>query len=257
MTRIITVASGKGGVGKTTIATNLAASMHDFGVRVLLMDTNLTTPNMGFHLGVPLHPKTIHDVLRGEAKIHEAIFIHSTGLHLVPAGISISDLKTTDPSKLSRIVLDLVGDYETIIMDGSAGLGKESIASLEAADDVLIVTNPNIPAVTDALKAIKISEEFGTNVLGVVLNRVTNKKSELSVEDVESLLGYPVVSVIRENPLFHDSLAAKTPLVYYAPSDPEALKIKKLAADIVGINWEPPSYAQRQGFLSKLLNLFR
>ena len=256
MTKIITVASGKGGVGKTTIATNLAASMYDLGSKVVLMDTNLTTPNLGFHLGIPLHPRTLHDVLRGEIPIQQSVFVHPTGLHVIPAGISLSDLKNTDPSKLAKAVLDLVGDYETVVMDGSAGLGRESMASLEAADEVLIVTNPNIPAVTDALKAVKIAEEFGTNVLGVVLNRVTGKSSELDIQDVESLVGYPVISVIKENPLFHESLAAKTPLVYYNPRDEDALKIKKLAADILGINWEMPRIEQRS-FIQRILSFFR
>ena len=256
MTRIITITSGKGGVGKTTITSNLGAALHDFGINVLLMDANITTPNLGFHLGIPLHPKTIHDALRGEINIKEAIYTHPTGIKVVPAGISISDLKSTSPDKLARAVMDLVGEFDIVIMDGAAGLGRESIASIEAADEVLVVTNPQLPSVTDALKAIKISEEFGSNVLGVVLNRVTGKKSELSPEDVESLLGYPVVSIIPEDPLFHDSLASKTPLVYYAPKSKPAIEIKKLAASIAGINWEG-QYVERRGLFSRLISLFR
>ena len=256
MTRIITVTSGKGGVGKTTISSNIGAALHDFGVNVVLMDANITTPNLGFHLGIPLYPKTIHDALRGEINIKDAVFTHPTGMKIIPAGISISDLKSTSPDRLTRAVMDLVGEYDMVIMDGAAGLGRESISSIEAADEVLIVTNPQLPAVTDALKAVKISEEFGTNVLGIVLNRVTGKKSELNAEDVESLLGYPVVSIIPEDPLFHDSLAAKTPLVYYAPKSKAAYEIKKLAASLAGINWEG-NYEEKQGLFSKLLSLFR
>ncbi len=256
MTRLLSVVSGKGGVGKTTISVNLAAGLHDFGVNVVLMDTNITTPNLGFHLGVPLHPTTLHDVLRGNAHIQEAIYTHPTGLKIVPAGISISDLKNANPEKLARVVLDLVGEYDLVVMDGAAGLGRESLASIEAADDVLVVTNPNIPAVTDALKAIKIAEEFGTNVLGVVLNRVTGKKSELDVDDIESLLGYPIVSIIREDPLFQESLAAKTPLVYYAPKSRSALELKRLAAEIAGIEWRMPN-VNEGGLLQRLINLFR
>ncbi len=256
MTRLLSVVSGKGGVGKTTISVNLAASMHDFGVNVVLMDANITTPNLGFHLGVPLHPKTLHDVLRGEASIHEAIYTHPTGLKIIPAGISISDLKSAQPEKLARAVLDLVGEYDLVIMDSAAGLGRESLACLEAADDALVVTNPNIPAVTDALKAIKLAEEFGTNVLGVVLNRVTGKRSELDPDDIESLLGYPIVSIIREDPLFHESLSAKTPLVYYAPRSRSSLEIKKLAAEIAGIEWTMPKISEG-GLLQRLINLFR
>ena len=257
MGRIISLISGKGGVGKTTLSSNLGSALHDFGYNTVLVDTNLTTPNLGFHLGVPLYPKTLHDVLRGEAKIHDAVFIHPTGLKVVPAGISVSDLKTTNPDKLSKAVLDLSNGHDIVLLDGSAGLGKESIAGISASDEVLIVTNPQLPSVTDALKAIKVAEEHGAHVLGVVLNRVKGLKSELSVEDVETLLGYPVVSIVPEDDVVHESLAAKTPVVIYDPKSKPAVEFKKLAASLVGIDWKPPEYKERVGFFKRLFGFIR
>ena len=252
MTRVIVVASGKGGVGKTTLTSNLGAALTEFGVKTIVVDANLTTPNLGFHLGVPLYPKTLHDVLKGEASIDETIYAHPSGLKVIPAGISMADLKSTNPKNLGKAVLDLIGDYDVVILDGAAGLGKESLASLQAADEALIVTNPQLPAVTDALKTIKLAEEAGTKISGIVLNRVRGSKAELSNPDVESLLGYPVIATVGEEGKMLDALAAKTPLVSYEPNVSAAHEIKKLAAVLVGHNYEVPKAQKTASFWGKI-----
>lgn len=254
MTRVIAVASGKGGVGKTTVTSNLGSALTEFGQRALVMDTNLTTPNLGFHLGVPLYPKTLHDVLKGEAYIDEAIYVHPSGLKVIPAGISMADLKSTNPKDLSKVVLDLVGDHDIVFLDSAAGLGREAVAGIESADELLVVTNPELPSVTDALKAIKLSEEMGTHVLGVVLNRVKGIKSELSVSDVESLLGYPVISQIPEDKTMIESLSAKSPIVAYAPNSPASVEMKKLAATLVGIDYHAPVSPKGPSFISRIFS---
>lgn len=256
MTRIVAVSSGKGGVGKTTITANLGAALTEFGQRALVVDANLTTPNLGFHLGVPLYPHTLHDVLRGEAHVEDTIYMHPSGLKVIPASISINDLKNTKPKKLSKVVLDLVGDHDIILLDAAAGLGKESLASLEAADELLVVTNPQLPSVTDALKTIKLAEEMGTQILGVVLNRVESKASELSVDEVESLLGYPIISVIPEDKKVHSSLAAKTPVVSYSSNSRASIELKKLAAQLAGVDYEPP-VSSRFNLVSRMFGFLR
>ena len=256
MTRMICVASGKGGTGKTTLVSNLGAAMNEFGMNTLIIDGNLTTPHLGFHLGVPLYPKTIHDVLRGEASIEEAIFIHQSGLKIIPGGISLSDLKSTKPDKLAEIMLELIGSHDFVLVDGAAGLGREPLAGVESTDEVLVVTNPNLPAVTDALKVIKLAEEYGSHVLGVVLNRVTSKPHELTVDDVESLLGYPVIAKVPEDPRVDEAISAKTPLVMYAPTSPAAVEMKKLAAKLTGVEWQPP-VVKETGLLSRIFGFLR
>ncbi len=241
MTRVIAVTGGKGGVGKTTVTANLGAALNEFGQRTLVIDTNLTTPNLGFHLGVPLYPKTLHDVLRGEADVDEAMYVHPSGLKVIPAGISMSDLKNTKPDKLQKAVTDAADGHDVVFLDCAAGLGREAVAGLKSADELLIVTNPQLPAVTDALKTIKLAEELGVGITGVVLNRVRGHSSELSSTDIESLLGHPIIASIPEDHTVHDSLAAKTPITAYAPSSKSAVEMKRLAAKIGGIEWQPPT----------------
>lgn len=257
MTRIIAVASGKGGVGKTTVTSNIGSALTEFGHKTLVVDTNLTTPNLGFHLGVPLYPKTLHDVLKGDAKIDEAIYHHPSGLKVVPAGISMADLKTTDPKNLSKAVLNLVGDHDVVLLDSAAGLGKESIAGLEAADEVLIVTNPQLPAVTDALKTVKMAEELGTKVAGVILNKISGSKAELTTEEVESLLGYPVVGRVPEDGRMVEALAAKTPVVSYDPHCKASKELKRLSAALVGIDYKPQTGPKGPSFVARFFGFLK
>ena len=134
MTRIIVCASGKGGVGKTTLVANLGLALMKHSKDVIVVDANLTTPNLGLHLGIPLYPTTLHDVVKGKADIKDAIYEHESGLRIIPAGISINDLRGADPKELPNAFLGLLGATDIILVDAAAGLGRETLSALEAAD---------------------------------------------------------------------------------------------------------------------------
>ena len=125
-TRFVGCIGAKGGVGKTTSAINLSAALNFFGKDVILLDANLTTPNVGIYLGVPIAPVTLHDVLRGKNEISEAVFMHKNGIRIVPASIALKDTKKLDSTKLPNHVSELYGNADYVIIDGPAGLGKES-----------------------------------------------------------------------------------------------------------------------------------
>ena len=92
MTRIITIASGKGGVGKTTVVINLGLAMQMLGEDVIIIDSNVSTPNVSLHLGMAKVGWNVQDVLEGKIKLSEATYIHPiTGLKIVPAGISVRE----------------------------------------------------------------------------------------------------------------------------------------------------------------------
>lgn len=255
MTRLICVSSGKGGTGKTTVTSNVGAALTQFGTDTIVLDANLTNPNLGFHLGIPLYPKTLHDVLKGEAHITEAMYIHNSGLRVVPAGLSIEDLVDTSPENLSDVLLDTVGEPDFVLVDSAAGLGNESINAIEASDEVLVVANPNLPSVTDALKTVNIAEESGTDVIGVVLNRVKDHDSELGVNEVESMIGYEVLMEVPEHDKVQEALAAKKPVVHHEPDHHVSERFKGVAAEVAGIEYEPD--IREEGFLSRMLQRFK
>lgn len=234
MTRLIILTSGKGGVGKTTLASNLAAALTDFGEKVIVMDANLTTPNLALQLGMHLVPHTLHDVLKGKSKLENAIYPHPYGFKVIPASLGLKDLKGVDIEKLPEISLHLLGKADYVIMDCSAGLGKEAISALSASDEALIVTTPHLSSITDALKIIKIAEECKVKVIGVVVNRVKGKKYELSKEEIEDFLGVPIIAQIPEDENVALSTAMKEPVIEYSPNSPASIEVKKLAAKLCG-----------------------
>jgi septum site-determining protein MinD len=239
VTRLVCVTGGKGGTGKTTVASNLGAALQEFGRDTIVLDANLTNPNLGFHLGIPLYPNTLHDVLKGDSHITEATYIHDSGLRVVPAGLSIEDLADTDPGNLPDALLDTVGDPEFVIVDSAAGLGNESISAIEACDEVVVVTNPNLPAVTDALKTVNIAEESGTDVTGVVVNKVQDREDELDAKEIESMLGHRVLAEIPDDPAVRESLSVKKPVIHHEPDHHISERFKGVAADMAGFQYEP------------------
>jgi len=249
------VSSGKGGVGKTTTTANIGAALSQFGADTVVLDANLTNPNLGFHIGIPLYPKTLHDVLKGDAHITEAMYIHDSGLRVVPAGLSVEDLRDTSPENLSDVLLDTVGEPDFVLVDSAAGLGNESINAIEASDEVMIVTNPDLPSVTDALKTVNVAEEAGTEVAGVVLNMVEGHDSELDEEEVESMIGYPVLMEIPRHEKIQEALSAKKPVVHHAPDHHTSERFKAVAADLAELEFEPD--LSEDGFLQKVLGKFR
>lgn len=237
ISRIIGCFSAKGGVGKTTTAINLAAAINHFGKSVTLVDSNLTTPNVGVYLGLPIAPATLHDVLRGKREALEVVFQHKSGMRLVPASISVKDARKADPNKLSSAVRDLDGHSDFIILDGAPGITKESLATLKAVKEVLIVTNPELASVTDSLKTVKLCREQNRDVIGVLVTKTNAKNADLSLKAVEDILEIPVVGIIPEDRAVKFSIANKEAVVHHYPTSAAAVQYKRLAADLLGIKY--------------------
>jgi septum site-determining protein MinD len=193
--RKICIAGSKGGVGKTTSAVNLAHSMARFR-RVLLVDANLSTPNVHLHLGWNFFKKNLADVLMGKASLREAIYTHDSGLLVLPSITTVRELKKIKQEKLKYVIEDLEGLAEVVILDSAAGLGREAVSAIEACDEVLIITNPEKTAVLDAQKTIQLAHEMGKTILGVVLTKVKFDRHEMMLEEVERLLDLPVIGVV-------------------------------------------------------------
>ena len=252
MSKLITITSGKGGVGKTTTAINLAAALNSFGKETVIVDANLTTPNVGLHLGAPIVPVSLNHVLLGKAKVADAIYEHESGTKIIPSSLSISELRRINHSKLKEVGRKLKKMADFVIYDSAAGLGQEAIAAMESADEIVIVTNPEIPAVTDALKAAKLSEQLGKNIRGVIVTRVRNNKNEMPIENIEEMLELPVIGIIPEDRRFQQSLVMKDALVHTFPRSKAAIAYKRIAAKLAGNN----HFNEKATFFDKLFGRY-
>lgn len=244
MTRTILVTSGKGGVGKTTLVSNLSYAISQLGYEVIAVDANLTTPNLGLHLGVPLARYNFHDFAKGRAEASQIAFPHPLGFKIVPASIATQDLQGVDPTKLFDLKLSFMGKADFLIMDSSAGLGRESVVAMQASDELLVIVNPELSSVVDALKAIKLAEQMDKKILGVVVNRY--RKDGMNVKEIANMLEKPVLAVIPEDKRVYKSVRLKLPFVYAYPNSLPAFEVKKLAHWLVGKEFdEKPALIER------------
>ena len=252
MSKLITITSGKGGVGKTTTSINLATALNSFGKDALIVDANLTTPNVGLHLGAPIVPISLNHVLLGKAKIEDAIYEHESGTKIIPSSLSVNELRRINHKRLKEVGKKLRKMADVVIFDSAAGLGEEAITAMESADELIIVTNPEIPAVTDALKTSKLIEQLGKQIRGVIVTRVNPRsKTQMPLKNIAEMLELPILGVVPEDERVQQSLVMKDALVHTFPKSRPALAYKRIAAKLEGIE-----YNERPSFFDKLLGKY-
>jgi septum site-determining protein MinD len=186
--------------------------------------------------------------------ISRAIYMHPSGVKVIPAGMSVMDLKRHFRKNLRDAILDLVGGTEFVLLDAAAGLGFEAKSTMAASNEILIVTNPELPAVTDALKAVEVAKEFNTVPVGVVINKYTGDKYEMDPKNIAEFLGVPVIAVIPDSKFARISIKRRSPVVIDFPNTEIAKRFKKLAAYLMGEKYE---YLEKgSSFWGRLKDIF-
>jgi septum site-determining protein MinD len=232
MTRFMAVA-GKGGVGKTTTSINLASALKNYGRNVVLVDGNIKSPNVALHLGASKVENTIHDVLLGSKKIRDSAYMHISGLRVIPGSLSTEKQDAVSSENLKNSIIELIGAGEVVIIDtGNDSSDLKHV--LRAADELLVVTTPDLPAVTEAMKTIKKAKAIGLTVIGAVINRAKNLNSEMTMLNVQSMLNTPVLAVVSEDKSVGESLVMRHPVVYSHPDSKATEGFKLLARKLIG-----------------------
>ena len=237
---VCTVAGGKGGVGKTTTAANVAAALGDRGHDVVVVDADLGMANLGELLGAE-SDRGIHRVLAGEATVEETLVDVDGGLTVLPGEQSLDAFADADPSKLRDVLEALRGAYDIVVVDTGSGVSHEMAVPLGLADGVVLVTTPAEVAVTDATKTADLVDRLGGTVLGAAILRAT---SDTDLAAVESRLGAPILGAVPDDPAAGDE-----PVVVEAPERHVSAAYRALAKHLSQVFFEGADPADAEAVL--------
>ncbi len=176
--RIITVSSGKGGVGKTNFTVNLAIALAKLGKRVTIIDADLGLANVDVLFGIV--PKyNLSHVVKGEIPVQECIFKGPYDINIISGGSGIMDLIDLEQDQLEKLIRSLfyfnnVSDY--ILIDTGAGLSKSVLSFVDAASDIILVITPDPTSITDAYALIKNIVREEEKKIKLIINRVESNE---------------------------------------------------------------------------------
>ncbi len=241
--KTIGVISIKGGVGKTTTVVNLAHALSTvYGKKVLAVDANFSSPNLGLHVGLVNPPTTLFNVLKNENLVTDAIYEHEHGFHVLPTALINYKI---NPFMLKSKISSLKKYYDYIIIDSSPNLNSETLAAMLASDELLVISTPDVPTLSCTLKAIKTARDKGINIAGIILNKVENKKYELSIEEIESTTSIPVIGMIPYNNRVIESLSKVSPVTKLSAASNSSVAYNQIAAIVSDSELKQPNVFKR------------
>jgi len=203
--KVVTVTSGKGGVGKTTATANLGAALASDGEKVVCVDADIGLRNLDVVLG--LENRIVYDlvdVVEGRCRLRQALIRDKRlpELFLIPAA-QTRDKSAVSPSDMIRLCDDLRQEFDWILIDSPAGIERGFRNAIAPADIVLVITNPEVSAVRDADRIIGLVEAEEKGPARLVINRIkaemVRRGDMLSADDVLELLAVELVGLIPED----------------------------------------------------------
>lgn len=250
--RKIAVISAKGGVGKTTLVSNLGVALVAMGKRVCIIDGNVTASCLGMHFGLYAPKVKLDDVICKRNAVADAVYAHWSGVHVLPSTHSV-DASTMEISELGQYIQGLRG-YDFLIFDSSPAMGPETAAVLSLVDEAILIAVPTLPDVVNAAKMAEFARRMNVKISGIVLNRVRGREYEMPREKIEELCGAKVLAALPESEIVPRSIVANLPAVQYEPYSPIAWEINRIAFNICGFGYAPPGKFQRlKNYVYRLL----
>jgi flagellar biosynthesis protein FlhG len=242
--RIIAVTSGKGGVGKTNIATNLALALCQMKHRVVLIDVDLGLANVDIVLGIT-PPFNLGHVFRGEKSLQEVIVDGPLGLKILSGGSGITDLANLNGWRLEVFIKSLEQlnrEFDFVILDTGAGIHRSVLSFVLAATEVLVVTTPEPTAITDAYGLLKIVHQQSPEAkVRLIVNMAKNpNEAEVVADKLNSVLREYVeweveyVGYILQESQLAKAVSDQQPVLLAFPSAMSSRSFKRIAGTLAG-----------------------
>ena len=259
---VVTITSGKGGVGKTTVTANLAVSLAAMSARVVCIDADIGLRNLDVVMG--LENRIVYDivdVVEGRCRLRQAMIRDKRlpELHLIPAA-QTRDKNALSPSDMVRLCDELRPECDWILVDSPAGIERGFRNAIAPANKVLVVTNPEVSAVRDADRIIGLieAEEKGPGYL--VINRIkpelVRRGDMLAIDDILELLAVELIGVIPEDDKVVMSTNRGTPITLDGKS-PAGQAFRNIARRLTGENVPFMDMHDQGGLWGKITRLIR
>jgi septum site-determining protein MinD len=203
--KVVTITSGKGGVGKTTTTANLGLALAALGQSVVCIDSDIGLRNLDVVLG--LENRIVYDlvdIIEGHCRLTQAMIRDKrhANLHLIPAA-QTRDKSAIAPSDMVKLCNDLRNEVDWIIIDSPAGIERGFRNALAPSDEVVVIANPEVSSVRDADRIIGLVEAAEKGSVKLIINRLNpgmvKRGDMLSAPDVVELLSIPLIGIVPED----------------------------------------------------------
>lgn len=263
MGEAIVITSGKGGVGKTTSSVNIGTALAMAGKHVCLVDADIGLRNLDVVMG--LENRVVYDlvdVARGNCSLEKALVRDKRfdqRLSLLPAK-QTTDKSAVNPQQMKKIVDELKTLFDYVIIDCPAGIEQGFENAIAGADEAIVITTPEIPAIRDADRVVGLLKNKGFHSPKLVVNRIrhhlTKKHEQIDVDEVVQILGTDLLGIVPDDDDIIRSTNSGDPVVMN-PDAKVALAYRNIARRILGETVPLMNFDDRsKGFFGKIKKLF-
>ncbi|MBQ3642983.1 MAG: P-loop NTPase [Candidatus Riflebacteria bacterium] len=269
--RTITVTSGKGGVGKTSLVANLAICLAQAGQRVIILDADLGLANIDVVFGI--RPKyNLMDVINGDMDIDNIMVSGPYGIQIIAGGSGVMELADLDNEKAERLFNQLrflEDKTDFLLIDTGAGISKSVISFCQAADQVVVITTTEPTSLVDAFGIIKVlSNKRPDAYVSALVNKVDDEEegnqiySRLSKVAKEYLNDFDVhyLGCLKQDRNMHIAVRQQTPLMLFSPMSPVAVELRKIVSNSfyeLPEQYKKTEEENNEGFFQRLAKIFK
>lgn len=260
--KIITITSGKGGVGKSNFVVNMGITLHKKGKKVLIFDADIGMGNDDVLMGV-LPSYNVFDLLEGK-DINEVVVEGPYGINLLPGGSGINYIENLEEEERLAFIekLTSLDEYDYIFIDTGAGINKNVLAFIACSEETIVITTPEPTSLTDAYSLIKAIDHFKlTNTANVIVNRAFSIKDGEETYNklkraVEKFLTIKVnyLGSISEDRKLVEGVRAQVPFTILHPKCDASKSIERISNKLIG-NASVENMGA-EGLFKKLFSLF-
>ncbi|SFA74970.1 MinD/ParA family protein [Clostridium frigidicarnis] len=263
--KMITVTSGKGGVGKSNLVVNLAICLQNMGKRVMIFDADIGMGNDDILMGI-VSDYNVFDVILNGMSINDVIKDGLYGVKLLAGGTGLNRVEDLDESKRKYFLkkLEEINDVDYILMDTGAGINRSVLAFIAAADETIVITTPEPTSMTDAYSLVKAISHFNLKSrISLVVNRVMDEnEGNLTFNKFKSAVtrflkvDIDLIGLIWEDRKVTMSVREQKPFVVGYPNCHASIDIKYIAKKIIGNTKNNNTGSGFKEVFKKIFNIF-